>query len=91
MSWKEASILLPQNTPASPADYHNCWATDGATRDGSYYFFLSIGPQAVAVLNSTTPVGPWDNALGVPLLSASLGQHLVRGCARGCGCVRFCP
>ena len=77
VEWEEASVLTPNNTPADPATYNECWATDAATDfDGNYFFYLSIGAENVAVVNSSSPTGPWTDALGLPLLPASLGSAL---------------
>ena len=80
--WTLAATVYPNATPALPADYHSCWATDGAHKqeaDGSwsYFFYLSIGTCQVAVLKSTaTPAGPWQNVLDAPLLNSSFGNSL---------------
>lgn len=44
VTWTKESILTPEQTPAPQNAWHECWATDGAMRNGSYYFYLSIGP-----------------------------------------------
>jgi arabinoxylan arabinofuranohydrolase len=72
ISWRLASTLYPNNTPTT--NPNECWATDGATRNGNYYFYLSIGPGEVAVVNSTAPAGPWEDTLKTPLLNSSLGN-----------------
>ena len=76
VEWTLASTLYPNETAASPSDYHECWATDSAHKDGQYYFYQSLGPGQVGVVNSSTPVGPWENFLGTPLLNTSFGQHV---------------
>ena len=82
-NWTLVDILFPNATPAPPADYSNCWATDAAhkrdpaTGAWSYYFYMSIGTCQVAVMKSvTTPAGPWINVLGTPLLNSSFGNSL---------------
>jgi arabinoxylan arabinofuranohydrolase len=78
VSWEEASVLEPENTPADPSTYDACWATDAATNGAgdAYFFYLSIGAEDVAVVNASSPVGPWTDAVGAPLLPASLGSSL---------------
>ena len=76
VSWSLVSVLNPQDTPAPPAAYHECWATDAAVRNGTYYFYLSIGSDQVAVVSSPFPFGPWQDTLGRPMLNTSLGQAL---------------
>ena len=79
VSWTLESTLLPQDTPAPPSAWSSCWATDGAQSPSDptqFFFYLSIGTCEVAVLNASSPVGPWDNFLGAPLLNASFGSSL---------------
>jgi arabinoxylan arabinofuranohydrolase len=79
VAWTNASTLLPQDTPAPPGAYDECWATDGAmSPDGStFFFYLSIGGDQVAVVSSTTsPAGPWNNSLGRPLINSTVGPSL---------------
>jgi len=77
VAWTKESVLLPQDTPSPPSAWNECWATDGAQKGGAWFFYLSIGADQVAVVTSNaSPSGPWQNALGVPLLNASLGASL---------------
>ena len=76
VSWALADTLYPNGTAAKPSEYTECWATDGATHNGQYFFYLSTGPGEVCVVNSSTPVGPWEDSLKTPLLNASLGTQL---------------
>lgn len=69
VDWSLSTILYPNQTSATPAESTLCWATDGATRNGFFYFYLSTGTTEIGVVRSTTPVGPWDNVLGQPLVS----------------------
>jgi beta-xylosidase len=77
LSWKLETILDPQDTPASSGEYDECWATDGAEKDGSYYFYISMGPTEIGVVRSnSTPAGPWENVLQVALVNSSVGKEL---------------
>jgi hypothetical protein len=77
VNWSKAATVLPQDTPAPQSAWGECWATDGATDGaGHFFFYLSIGPAQVAVLNASSPAGPWTNALGVPLLTTAMGNAL---------------
>ena len=82
-AWQLADILYPNATPSPPGDWSSCWATDGAHRQDpasgawEYFFYMSIGTCQVAVMKSvTTPAGPWENVLGVPLLNSTFGNSL---------------
>ena len=76
LTWVAGSVLLPQDTPAPPAAWHECWATDAAASNGAFYFYLSIGTDQVAVMKGATPIGPWIDVLGRLMLNASLGASL---------------
>lgn len=76
VEWTLEDVLEPEDTPAPQSAYNECWATDGATKNGSYFFYLSIGPTQVAVVNASSPTGPWQNALRQPLLTDAMGQAL---------------
>jgi hypothetical protein len=43
--------------------FKDCWATDGASRNGKYYWYVCT-PQRTYVAMSETPVGPWTSPLG---------------------------
>lgn len=76
VEWTKESVVLPQDTPSPSNEWDSCWATDAATNGTHYAFYLSLGPDQVGVMLSETPVGPWDNVLGKPLLNSSLGASL---------------
>jgi len=76
LSWRLASTLQPNATPASPASWDTCWATDGATRGGLYFWYLSLGAYEIGVVRGASPTGPWESPLHAPLINASLGAAL---------------
>jgi len=76
VSWSLVSTLLPNSTPATPDEYKTCWATDGASRNGSYFFYLSLGSQEIGVMRGSTPAGPWEDPRGTPLVSKAVGPAL---------------
>lgn len=76
VSWTLSSTLYPNATPAAPNEYNTCWATDGIEKNGMYYFFISMGPEEIGVMQSTSPVGPWVNILHKPLVNQSYGNKL---------------
>lgn len=60
-----------------PASFHigptrQAWAVDVAHRDGSFFLYFSIGNHGTGVARAPTPIGPWEDALGRPLLDGSL-------------------
>lgn len=59
-----------------PAAKTECWATDAAEKNNTFYWYLSIGPTEIAVVRSASPSGPWEDKLQRPLLSSELGQKL---------------
>jgi len=68
VNWEMVSVLKPQQTyfhkPSS-----ECWATDAARRDGRYYFYFSMGPENVGVVEGNSPAGPWHDPLGHALIA----------------------
>ena len=46
---------------STPAERDECWATDAAFVNGSYFFYLSVGPNNVGVVQSESVDGPWQD------------------------------
>lgn len=66
INWKKEFTLDPANTYVGT--WNKCYATDGATRNGKYYFYFSKHSLNTGVAVSTTgPEGPYLDALGKPL------------------------
>lgn len=66
INWKKEFTLDPANTYVGI--WNKCYATDGATRNGKYYFYFSKHSLNTGVAVSTTgPEGPYTDALGKPL------------------------
>jgi len=53
-------------------DFTRCWATDVGHRNGKYYWYFSEGNQQAGVVEGPSPVGPWTDKLGKPLLTEDL-------------------
>jgi len=66
-SWEPAETLHTQ---------HLYWATDAAERDGSFYWYVSVGGGSIAVLKGATPTGPWEDPLGHRLFNETDGHSL---------------
>jgi hypothetical protein len=68
VGWELVSTLKPEQTyfgkPSS-----QCWATDAARRNGKYYFYFSMGPTDIGVIEGPSPAGPWRDPLGKPLIA----------------------
>ncbi len=71
VSWKLESVLNPEDTYIGKA-FDQCWATDAAFRNGKYYWYFSEGNEQAGVVVGETPVGPWKDPLGKPLLDSAL-------------------
>ena len=67
VNWELVSILEPEQTyfgkPSS-----SCWGTDAARRNGKYYFYFSMGPENIGVVEGDSPAGPWHDPLGHALI-----------------------
>jgi hypothetical protein len=73
VDWTKEFVLRPQDTYIGA--WTSCYATDGATRNGKYYFYFSKGQESTGVAVSTNgPAGPYTDALGAPLLPALLAN-----------------
>jgi len=71
VQWRKEFVLKPEDTFMGPTT--DCWATDGAGRNGKYYFYFSKGQECLGVALSTNgPGGPYWDALGKPLLPKGL-------------------
>ncbi|WP_380293642.1 family 43 glycosylhydrolase [Hyunsoonleella rubra] len=71
VNWTKRSVLSPKDTYIGKA-FSRCWATDAAYRNGKYYFYFSEGNEQTGVVVGDTPVGPWKDVLGRPLLTSDL-------------------
>lgn len=68
VNWKLESVLKPEDTYyGKPMSV--CWATTAAMRAGKYYFYFSRGRDDTGVVVGDSPVGPWKDTLGKPLLT----------------------
>lgn len=66
ITWTKEFTLDPANTYVGP--WNKCYAADGATRNGKYYFYFSKHSLNTGVAVSTTgPGGPYVDALGKQL------------------------
>jgi len=69
--WNLESVLKPEDTYIG-RPFDQCWATDAATRNGKYYWYLSEGNEQAGVVVGASPIGPWKDPLGKPLLHHQL-------------------
>lgn len=70
VNWTKEFVLKPEDTFIGP--WHECYAPDGATRNGKYYFYFSQQQKQTGVAVSDNPKGPYVDALGKPLLPEDL-------------------
>jgi len=69
--WRKEFVLKSEDT--FMGHITDGYATDGAERNGKYYFYFSEGQQCLGVAVSTNgPGGPYRDALGKPLLPKGL-------------------
>lgn len=71
VNWTQRSVLKPKDTYIGK-DFSRCWATDAAYKNGKYYWYFSEGNEQTGVVVGDTPVGPWKDVLGKPLLNSAL-------------------
>ena len=66
VNWKLERTILPEEFYCGKLD--QCWAVDAAYKDGKYYWYFSTGAWGVGVGVSDHPAGPFEDALGGPLV-----------------------
>ena len=71
VNWTKRSVLNPKDTYIGK-DFSSCWATDVGYKNGKYYWYFSESNQQTGVVVGDTPVGPWKEPLGKPLLTSEL-------------------
>jgi arabinoxylan arabinofuranohydrolase len=69
--WQMVSVLNPEQTYFHKPSTQ-CWATDAARRNGKYYFYFSMGPEDIGVVEGPGPAGPWRDPLGHALIAKGL-------------------
>lgn len=68
--WVLERTILPSKTYMGKSD--NCWAPDAVYKNDMYYFYFSNGNVNTGVMSSKSPVGPYTDALGKPLLTEDM-------------------
>lgn len=71
VNWTKRSVLKPEDTYIGK-EFTECWATDVGRRNGKYYWYFSERNRQTGVVVGNTPVGPWEDPLGKPLLPKDL-------------------
>ncbi len=71
VNWTKRSVLKPEDTYIGKP-LNGCWATDVGYRNGQYFWYFSERNQQTGVVVGNTPIGPWKDPLGKPLLSEDL-------------------
>jgi len=71
LNWNQAGTLKPEDTFLHRPS-NECWAGFGARRNGKYYWYFSAGPREIGVVVADSPVGPWQDPLGKPLIAQGL-------------------
>nr|WP_294897616.1 family 43 glycosylhydrolase [uncultured Pedobacter sp.] len=70
VNWKLETTIDPATTYMGKSN--DCWAPDMAYKNGKYYFYFSNGNVNTGVLVGNTPIGPFKDVLGKPLLPENL-------------------
>jgi arabinoxylan arabinofuranohydrolase len=77
LHWTQVSTLKPEDTYFRKPSAQ-CWATDAIRRNGKYYFYFSRGPKEIGVVVGDSPVGPWRDPTGKPLIAEGSTPTLAR-------------
>jgi arabinoxylan arabinofuranohydrolase len=77
VNWTEHGIIAGVKEPFKTftwADGHSAWAPQCIARNGKFYLYcptIYLGKMAIGVAVSTSPYGPFTDAIGKPLISRS--------------------
>ncbi len=73
VNWTLRSTLYPDQTylKAQP-NFASAWAADVAEKNGKYFWYFSEANRQTGVVVGDSPVGPWSDPLGKPLLMDDL-------------------
>lgn len=75
VNWRLRSTLDPGQTYLrDQPGFSSAWATDIAEKNGRYYWYFSEANRQTGVVVGESPVGPWIDPLGAPLLTADLTE-----------------
>lgn len=77
VDWRHECTIRPEDTYLGRA-YPSCWAVDAIERNGKHFLYLSCGPKNIGVMQADTPVGPWRDPLGKPLLAEGSVPTAIR-------------
>lgn len=66
LTWKKERMILDVSRDLAWANI-KAWAPDAIKRNGTYYFYFSADHK-IGVATATSPIGPFVDALGKPLL-----------------------
>ncbi len=61
VNWTLDFTLYPKDMWVGPTK--NCWAVDGAERNGKYYFYVSGNWHTGVAVSTNSPAGPYKDAL----------------------------
>lgn len=67
LNWHLKGTISPKNNYMENTT-SDCWAGDAATMNGKYYFYFSDRKRGIGVMTSNSPTGPFNDALGKPLV-----------------------
>ncbi|MFC2110293.1 family 43 glycosylhydrolase [Bacteroidota bacterium] len=68
LNWRHRTTIGPKHNYMDDNSF-DCWASDAGSRNGKYYFYFSDKKRGVGVMTSNSPVGPFIDELGKPLVS----------------------
>lgn len=73
LNWTHECTLKPENTYIGHP-INGCWATDAVAYNSRYYWAFSqveSNVQQIGLVASDTPIGPWTDEIGHPLIPHS--------------------
>ncbi|WP_299090228.1 family 43 glycosylhydrolase [uncultured Metabacillus sp.] len=71
INWKDEGVILDLATDDVTWADNRAWAPTITEKDGTYYYYFSADAN-IGVATSTSPAGPFKDALGKPLVPSGL-------------------
>jgi hypothetical protein len=68
-TWEHVGTISPADNYMGEGHTY-CWAGDIAERDGTFYWYFSNGNTEAGVMVASQPDGPYEDALGGPLVDS---------------------
>ena len=70
--WKDHGVIMDQDDVSWSEESTSAWAPDVVKRNVIYYMYFPVDRAKIGVATSTSPAGPFPDALGRPLVTRDM-------------------